>query len=219
MDKQDPKYDLVFDLIEHPENYTSEQLAKILSDPETREFYRLLCLTDSAIEAYKMNIDVDAEWNDFTRKYNIVPPHRFLLFGNRAASIAAIICTSILAVGAGIAVTVSVINRDTEPLGDTNPAEIITTAHTEPSDTSATPADTLTAVSTSVMFENAPLESIMTTIASIYRVEVRFNNREVADLHLYYKLDTTLPLDDILGQLNTFEQINIRRNDNTLYID
>ena len=51
MDKQDPKYDLVFDLIEHPENYTSEQLAKILSDPETREFYRLLCLTDSAIEA------------------------------------------------------------------------------------------------------------------------------------------------------------------------
>lgn len=219
MDKQDPKYDLVFDLIEHPENYTSEQLAKILSDPETREFYRLLCLTDSAIEAHKMNIDVDAEWNDFTRKYHIIPPRRFLLFGNRTASIAAIICTSILAVGAGITVTVSVINRGAEPLEDTNPTEIITTAHTEPSDTSATPADTLTAVSTSVMFENAPLESIMTTIASIYRVEVRFNNREVADLHLYYKLDTTLPLDDILGQLNTFEQINIRRNDNTLYID
>ena len=149
MDKQDPKYDLVFDLIEHPENYTSEQFAKILSDPETREFYRLLCLTDSAIEAYKMNIDVDAEWNDFTRKYHIIPPRRFMLFGNRAASIAAIICTSILAVGAGIAVTVSVINRGAEPLGDTNPAEIITTAHTKPSDISATPTDTLTAVSMS----------------------------------------------------------------------
>ena len=31
------KYGLVLDIIEHPDKYTSEQLAEILTDPETRE--------------------------------------------------------------------------------------------------------------------------------------------------------------------------------------
>ena len=50
------KYELVLDIVEHPEKYTSEQLAEIMSDPETREIYNLLCKTDSAIEA---NEEVD----------------------------------------------------------------------------------------------------------------------------------------------------------------
>ena len=60
------KYDLVLDIIEHPENYTSEQLAELLGEPEMREIYNLLCKTDSAIEASR-DIDVDVEWEGFAQ--------------------------------------------------------------------------------------------------------------------------------------------------------
>ena len=72
---------------------------------------------------------------------------------------------------------------------------------------------------TPVMFENEPLEKIMNEVAKTYRVEVKFKDENVASLHLYYKLDPSLTLNDVIEQLNTFEQINIRRNGNTLIID
>ena len=59
------KYDLVLDIIEHPEKYKSDRLTEIMSDPETAEIYKLLCKTDSAVEAHK-EIDVDAEWKRFS---------------------------------------------------------------------------------------------------------------------------------------------------------
>lgn len=80
-------------------------------------------------------------------------------------------------------------------------------------------ADTVSALTAPVMFEDEPLEAIMNTVARAYGVEVRFNNDKAASLHLYYKLDPSLPLDEVVSQLNTFEQINIRRNGNTLTID
>ena len=74
------KYDLVLDIIEHSENYTSEQLAELLAEPETREIYNLLCKTDSAIEAYR-TIDVDAEWEDFAQKRGRRPRLSYLWRG------------------------------------------------------------------------------------------------------------------------------------------
>ena len=69
------------------------------------------------------------------------------------------------------------------------------------------------------MFENEPLDKIMKKIAEAYGVEVKFNSSETASLHLYYKLDPSLPLDEVVEQLNTFEQINIRQDGDILNID
>ena len=69
------------------------------------------------------------------------------------------------------------------------------------------------------MFEDESLESIMKEITGAYGIEVRFTNKEVASLHLYYKLDPSLPLNEVIEQLNTFEQIDIRQNGNILTID
>ena len=110
------KYDLVLDIVEHPEKYTSEQLAEIMSDPDTKEVYNMLCKVDSAIEAEK-DINVDAEWENFSEKHTAHSPTQ-ILFGSasRAASIAGIICTSIVAVLAGIAFTVTVIKHKPESI-------------------------------------------------------------------------------------------------------
>lgn len=210
------KYNLVLDFVEHPEKYTSEQLAEIMSDSETRAIYNLLCKADSAIEAEK-EIDVDSEWKNFSEKHPAHSRSIFFWFGSRAASIAAIVGTSIVAVAAGIAVTVAVIDRKPE-----STAENLTVA---PS-VAAVSADTVTAKSdtvkvsrTPIMFEDEPLEKIMREVADAYGVEVKFNNPDAASLHLFYKFDPSLALNEVLEQLNTFEQINIKRNGNILTID
>lgn len=207
------KYDLVLDIIAHPEKYSSEQLAEIMSEPETREIYNLLCKTESAIKGSE-EPDVNTEWKKFSRS-QLVHPHRVFSWpGSRAASIAAIVGTSIAAVAAGIAVTVSVIDYKSEPIAENT--AIAPSVVSVSSDTIITECN----VSLSpVIFEDEPLEKIMNEVAKAYRVEVKFNEVSVASLHLYYKFDPSLTLNEVIEQLNTFEQINIRRNGNTLTID
>lgn len=211
------KYNLTFDVIEHPEKYTSEHLAEIMSDPEIRAIYTLVCKTDSAIEASK-EVDVDAEWDRFADKYTRRSVRSY--FRGRAASVAAIIASGILTVAAGIAVTVAIGGYKGAPKID----EV--TAEAQPVSVEATPADTaavgdeaVSAVSGLVIFEDEPLEKIMTEIAAIYHVDVNFNNKEAASLHLYYRLDTSLPLNEVITRLNTFESFNITQEGNTLSID
>ena len=69
------------------------------------------------------------------------------------------------------------------------------------------------------MFEDEPLEKIMKEVADAYGVKVKFNSKNAASLHLYYKFDPSLPLTEVVEQLNTFEQINIRHTGNILTID
>lgn len=210
------KYELVLDIVEHPEKYTSEHLAEIMSDSEIREIYNLLCKADSAIQAYK-DIDVDTEWEDFLEKHPIQSHRTFFWFGSRAASIAAIVCTSLVAVAAGIAVSVSVM--ESKPEANTERVADAPSVVTLSADTLTAKSETISVNLTPILFENEPLEKIMKEVAAAYSVTVKFNNKKAALLHLYYKLDTSLPLNEVLEQLNTFEQINIKQNGNTLTID
>lgn len=213
------KYQLLLDIIEHPERYTPERLREIMSDPETREIYHLLCDAGTAIKANR-EVDIDAEWDRFARKHLAVKPSRrwFDLFGSRAASIAAIACTSVVAVAAGIAVTMAVTDRNSS-----HGTERATVAEVPSmivgADTVTQPVDSAVSVTGAIMFEDEPLERIMKEVASAYGVEVRIANSATGSLRLYYKLDTVLPLDEVISQLNTFEQINIRRDGDTLTID
>lgn len=210
------KYDLVLDIIEHPEKYSSEQLVDIMSEPETREIYNLLCKTDSAIKDSE-EPDVSSEWEKFSDSRLIRSRRGFSWFGSRVASIAAIVGTSLAAVAAGIAVTVSVIDHKSEQIDET--VAVSSSDVADSTDTVTTKSETVNVSLAPVMFEDEPLERIMREIAEVYGVEVLFNDMETASLHLYYKFDPSLTLNEVMEQLNTFEQINIRRNGNTLTID
>ncbi len=210
------KYELVLDIVEHPEKYTSEQLAEIMSDPETREIYNLLSKADSAIEANK-EVYVEAEWEDFSERHSVRNRRISFWSGSRAASIAAIVSTSIVAVAAGIAVTVAVIDHKPKPIAEN--VVVAPSVIAVSTDTLTTKNDTVMVNQTPVMFEDEPLEKIMKEISNAYDVEVKFNSKEAALLHLYYKFDPSLPLNEVVEQLNTFDQINIKQNGNTLTID
>lgn len=210
------KYDLVLDIIEHPEKYSSEQLAEIMSESETRDIYNLLCKTDSAVEAYQ-DSDINAEWKIFSDKNKVRLHRTFLCPGSRAASIAAIIGTSIIAVAAGIVATVAVIDHRQKPIGDN--ATVASSVIANPTDKITIQNDTVKFGADAIMFEDESLENIMKDVADAYGIEVKFNNNETASLHLYYKFDPSLPLNEVVEQLNTFERIKIERNGNILIIN
>lgn len=211
------RHELVFDMLDHPEHYTSDQIAELLSDPETREIYNLLCKTESAVATHKNNgQDLEAEWNRFKAANRGRSRLPFRWMGNRAASIAAIICTSIVAVAAGIAVSLEVMERQSKPIPTEKLSVPVSSAVSEQS---IAQTDTIRQTVTPKMFEDESLELIMKTIGETYRVEIQFENKDAALLHLYYKLDPTLSLDEVISQLNTFEQINIRRDQSIIVIE
>ncbi|MDE7412275.1 MAG: DUF4974 domain-containing protein [Muribaculaceae bacterium] len=216
------KYELVLDIIDHPDNYTEQELSEIMSDKETKELYDLLCKVDSSVSA-SVDVDVDKEWNDFKNKTGF--RRRVMFFrGNRAASIIAVICTSIVAMAVGIAVTVAVKDHHVEKTSSINISEKKdSSAASEVANDSIAPTVEITespeTKSSPVLFEDAVLSEIMERIRTDYGVEVKFGNEDVAALHLYYKYDPSLDLDEIISQLNTFESINITRDENLLTID
>lgn len=209
------KYDLVLDIIEHPGDYTTGQLQDILSDSEAKEIYTLLCKTGDAVRRVD-EPDVDAEWDAFSQSHPL-PRRHYLWRGSRAATVAAIVGMSLVAVAAGIAFTVAL--TVTKPVHAGGEVTVTSSDMSVAADSLAAGEDTLKVNPTPVMFENEPLENIMKEVAAAYGIEVKFNNRQAAMLHLYYKFDPTLSLNEIVEQLNTFEQIDIRRSGDILIID
>lgn len=214
------KYDIVLDLIEHPAKYTPERIAEILSDPEAREIYNLLCKADSTLASTDAEVDVDAEWQKFSQLHN-KPKFHFLWSGNRAASIAAIAFTSLAAVAIGITVAVKTFEPKPQPIEVTAESSVekpVTISETIGKDSTVV-VEEGAVLNTTVVFEDASLEEILSRIAEVHGVTVEYMKPETAQLHLYYKFDPAIPLKETVEQLSTFEQINIHISGKKITVD
>lgn len=223
------KYDLVLDIIGQPEKYSQEQIKELLDDKETREIYNLLCKTGSAVNRECDSPDADAEWEAFKTQRlkgdgNESARHARLRvltswLSSRAASTAIVIGLSITSIAAiGIGIKMMSDRQQTaakETVADVKP---LAPAAAE-GDTIQNAARQKPAPAEPIVFENATLETIMTAIGEYYGVSVRYANNEAKALRLYFRLDASLPLAEVMEQLNTFDRINITQTDNTLTIN
>lgn len=217
MDKPDQMIDRLLRLVEHPEQFSTDETDELLADPEIRDTYHMLCMTKSSMIASNDSPDVEAEWRQFEKRHKKRP----LIFAwthNRAAAIAVCVLTSLAAVAIGIAVSTSVADRNTDP----EPAAVIESqpaTHANTTETVPAVADTVTCVADTILFENEPLSTIMSVISDRYGVQVKYTDPATAELRLFYRLNTSLSLDDIVARLNTFEHINITIKDDVLTVD
>lgn len=224
------KYDLVLDIIGQSEKYSQEQIKELLADKETRDIYNLLCKTGSAVNRECDSPDVDAEWEAFKEKRltgesneSAKPARRIKLtswLSSRAASTAIVVGLSITSIAAiGIGIKMMADRQQTaakETVADVKP--LATQAAAE-GDTIQNATKQKPAPAEPIVFENATLETIMTVIGEYYGVSIRYANNETKALRLYFRLDASLPLAEVIGQLNTFDRINITLKDNTLTIN
>lgn len=216
-------YDLVYDLIEHPENFSSKEVLEILSNPEMKEIYKMFCKLSTVYNA-ENNISeelIDEEWERLNAEQAIKPDiqkrfKRRLKSSSRVASVSLIFFSSLIALAVGISVSLSVADKkpkDSTEFSSTNVSQMVSAG-----DTSTSIVNEQTEKSGPVIFEDTPLEDILKVVSHYYDVSVKFRNPDTAEIHLFYKFDAGKPLGDIVEQLNTFERISISIDGDTIIV-
>lgn len=72
--------------------------------------------------------------------------------------------------------------------------------------------------SSEILFENASLESIMNSVSERYRVKVVYENETTKGIRLYYSLDCSLSLEEVINQLRHFEELDITLNRGVIFV-
>lgn len=196
------KLDQLLDLTEHPDRYTSAQIDRMLSDPEMRDLYETLSATSSALHTGG-HIDIDAEWESFSRR------HRRARRSTRfRRNVAAIIITlfTISAFATGIGLTLL---SDSSSSATSESAQPVATELTDITG-HVTPDDSVALLPEVIIFENQPLRVIISQIAASHNLKAGFSTPAAAGLRMYLKWETSTPVEEVIETLNTFEQIDIR---------
>lgn len=211
------KIDRLLDAIEHPEHYSESEIASMLADNEVREVYELLYKTESSLTPVPTP-DVDAEWKDFSKarkgqKFGILS-----LFTRNVAASIAIVIASLAAVAAVVGVSVHHAGKK----------EVVTTeapaASVEVKDVPAHQVDIARDQEELqspefVVFDNEPLETVIDRLARYYDCRVNFVSDSAKALRLHYRWDKSMTLDQVMSDLNNFEQIHISVSGQTIQID
>lgn len=211
----------LLDALERPENYSDAEVEKILADPEARELYDMLHKTADA-SAPVTEINLDEEWRRFEakrpgRRPVILRWLSFMVSRNVAAVVLALICT-IAVVAATIGVT-HYFNAQKE-IAQTElaePQEQTATANSNVATADTIPSETAPLPET-IVFKGESLEKILADIARYYGATVAFNQDSAKSLKLYFEWNQAMPLYEVVGQLNNFEQINITLTDKVLTV-
>ncbi len=218
------KTERYLDALEHPDRYSDEELAAIMADPDTQEIISLLGKTKSALQNVSCP-DIEAEWARFANTHIIypeeAPKHRKIisaLFSRHAAASIAVIALSVAALTAAVSLGVNMLSSSKQS-DKAIAQEIPATQDNEALTFEDSDDESISPTAQTVIFDNQPLDSILTDMAEFYYYKLNFSNEEVKSLRLYFKWNQGLPLDEVVEELNNFEQINIHLDTNTITIN
>ena len=222
------KFEKILDIIDHQEKYSDEEIREILQDEECRKLYQTMMEVDSALENPSPIINVDEEWEKFSQEHQLqeeatqnaaqeAASHPITSWRKLAASIAGFVLIS----GIAFAAIHTYIKRSQEPTqvtADTHPEVINSDSAKQVAakDSLIHPKPEKPAIHKT--FENVAFEQMISEIASYYDLQVKFENNEDKNLRLYYEWDSHLSIENIVKELNQFENVNIKLQQNELIV-
>ena len=213
--------DRLLDALEHPEKYSDAEVEQLLADPEAREVYDILRKT-ADISAPVPEINIDDEWRRFEAKQPRRRPLIFRWLSFVASRNAAAVVIALVGTLAVVAATIGVTHYF---IADTEPAQTEQTGpqkRTDIASADVAPTDTIpserTRLPETTVFKGENLERILADIAGYYGATVKFNQDAAKFLKLYFEWDQSLPLNEVVEQLNNFEQIDITLTDKVLTV-
>lgn len=222
------KFEKILDIIDHQEKYSDEEIREILQDEECRKLYQTMMEVDSALENPSPIINVDEEWEKFSQEHQLqeeatqnaaqeAASHPITSWRKLAASIAGFVLIS----GIAFAAIHTYIKRSQEPTqvtADTHPEVIKTDSEKQVAakDSLAHPKPEKPAIHKT--FENVAFEQMISEIASYYDLQVKFENNEDKTLRLYYEWNSHSSIENIVKELNQFENVNIELQQNELIV-
>lgn len=210
---KDEKRLMFFDMQEHPEKYTDEQIERLLADEEVKDFLRDLAMARMAgKKATSKKVDVDKAWKEFANGS----------YRNRmkiAASVVGIIFLSGVAFAA--------VQNGWFKFSTSDKAVEDKTATEQIVNSKQLVNDSLKAITTEpkdsldmkpVVFDNAELGTILTQMADFYHVKVEYVNANTQHVRLFFNWNKTKTLEQNLELLNAFDRIQIEYVEGTLMI-
>lgn len=230
MDSQ--KWDMLLDLLEHPEKYSETQKDELLGDEEVNELYQLQVETrqslDFAKSKEKMKMpSIDAEWEKLKdeTKQNAETQQTAKLFPlwspmRKVAAVAAVLVVSGITFAA-----IHLVTRSHQP-SDKNNTELVASRKDSIQQVSAPQksnieekTDSASLAQLPLVYENAELQNILTPIAGHFHLQVTYQNESARHIRLFLQLEKNMSLDDIIELMNHFEKVNIRHEGQTLIVE
>ena len=241
MDSQ--KWDMLLNLLEHPEKYSETQKDELLGDEEVNELYQQLVETRQSLdfakskEGMKMP-SIDAEWEKLKDEMKLKEKQQkeemsqnaetqqtaklFPLWSpmRKVAAVAAVLVVSGITFAAIHLVTCS------HQPSDKNNTELVTSHKDSIQQVSAPQksnieekTDSASLAQLPLVYENAELQNILTPIAGHFHLQVTYQNESARHIRLFLQLEKNMSLDDIIELMNHFEKVNIRHEGQTLIVE
>lgn len=236
MDSQ--KWDMLLDLLEHPEKYSETQKDELLGDEEVNELYQQLVETrqslDFAKSKEKMKMpSIDAEWEKLKEEkqqkeemsQNAETQQIAKLFSlwspmRKVAAVAAVLVVSGITFAA-----IHLVTRSHQPSDNSN-TELVASQKDSIQQVAAPQksnieekTDSASLAQLPLVYENAELQNILTPIAGYFHLQVTYQNESARHIRLFLQLEKNMSLDDIIELLNHFEKVNIRHEGQTLIVE
>ena len=215
---KDEKRLMLFDMQEHPEKYTDEQMEHLLADEEVKEFLRDLAMARMAgKKATPKKVDVDKAWKEFAETHNkdllTDKKEANSTYRNRmkiAASIVGIIFLSGVALAAvqngwfKFSTSDKVVEEKAATEQTANSKQL---ANDSLKAMTVEPTDSLDMKP--VVFDDTELGTVLMQMADFYHVKVEYMNANTQHVRLFFNWNKTKTLEQNLELLNAFDRIQI----------
>ena len=224
------KTDLLFQMLDNPDQYSEAQWQDILADDECRELYALMAKTKSAAQSSQINDDeIDAEWQRLIQsKQNhaaVIP-----LWRKIAAAVAIMIALfgfAYAAIRTGFFGVEKIITSKETPHKVENVDSVATKDNEaitqeisqDPEENIKESTEEATAKTEPRLYDNVPLEQILTELSAYYHVDVEYSSEDVRSLRLYYQWEPEYSLDKVIEMLSNFEAFSIHLEGNKLIVE
>ena len=236
MDSQ--KWDMLLDLLEHPEKYSETQKDELLGDEEVNELYQQLVEARQSLDFVKSKEEmkmpsIDAEWEKLkeekqqkeemsqnaetqqtAKSFPLWSPMR------KVAAVAAVLVVSGITFAA-----IHLVTRSHQASDNSN-TELVASRKDSILQVSAPQksnieekADSASLAQLPLVYENAELQNILTPIAGHFHLQVTYQNESARHIRLFLQLEKNMSLDDIIELMNHFEKVNIRHEGQTLIVE
>lgn len=234
------KFEKILDIIDHQEKYTDDEVREILRDEECRKLYQTMQEVDSALlkqsledsdekawegedEKSSQGLNVDEAWAKFSEEHHVEENEEVIPMNSHAdehrpfswRKIAASIVGFVLISGIAFAAIHTYISKSQEPMPIVENAMVKDAVKGDTAKV-ASPSEEVKAEKTAIhkTFVNVTLDKMMTEIANYYDLQVKFESDGAKNLRLYYEWDSHTNIENIVKELNQFDNVNIElKND------
>ena len=221
---KEEKRQMFFDMQEHPDRYTDEQVKRLLADEDMKDFFHDMAMVRMAMKkGNPKKVNIDEAWKEFADRQGLKANNASGKTSSNRWKIAASIIGVIFLSGITLAAIHSVIfsSSSSDETSQAKTEQVSSTSDLNKTDSikvSATEkADSLDLKP--VVFDNAELGNVVSQLAAFYHVKVEFDNAESQHIRIFFNWDKTKTLKQNLAILNAFERIQITEVDGILKVE